>query len=140
MDLAAAGRAIAQRIERKRRAYQSTLYTDMGVLLSRWAMVRLLLRALISPRPAYQLTFKGGQPRPHPAALIVLADLKRFSHFTRGGLVTSPISRMTDPYATAYREGMRDVYIRILMMTGLDGGDIEEQFDVDSQAASEPGE
>lgn len=127
MDLAAARRAIVERIERKRRAYQSTLYTDMGVLLSRWQLIRLLLRALVSPRPAYQLTFKGGQPRPHPAAQIVLADLKRFSRFTRGGLVVSPVSRMADPYATAYREGMRDMYIRILMMTGLDGGEIEDE-------------
>lgn len=126
MDLGHAKRELIARLERKRQAYQSTIYTDMGVLLSRWALIKLCLRALVSPRPAYQLTFKGGQSRPHPAAQVVLADLKRFSRFTRGGLVTSPVSRMTDPYATAYREGMRDMYIRILMMTGLDGGEIED--------------
>lgn len=130
-------RAMIERIERKRRAYQSTMYTDMGVLLSRWAMVRLLLRALISPRPAYQLTFKGGQPRPHPAAQIVLADLRRFSRFTRGGLVRSAVSQMTDPYATAYREGMRDMYIRILQMTGLDGGDPEESHHADDVSTTD---
>lgn len=133
-------RKLVERFERKRRAYQSTIYTDMGVLLSRWQMIRLLLRALVSPAPAYQLMFRGGQPRPHPAAQIVLADLRRFSRFARGGLVTSPVSRMTDPYATAYREGMRDMYIRILMMTGLDGGDAEDESHADASDFSDPTE
>jgi|GEM_PF-1024955 hypothetical protein len=126
MDLGEAKRELIERLERKRQAYRATMFTDMGVLLSRWQLIRLCLRALVSPRPAYQLTFKGAHKVPHPAAQIVLADLKRFSRFTRGGLVISPVTRTADPYATAYREGMRDMYIRILMMTGLDGGDIED--------------
>lgn len=120
--------AFRERLERilgKRRAYSSTLHTDMSVLLSRWQLIRLALRALVSPRPAYRLTF-APTGRPHPAAQIVLADLKRFCKFHAGGLVVSPISRMADPYATAYRDGLRDVYIRILLMAGLDAGNTED--------------
>lgn len=117
-----------ERLERKRLAYQGIVYDDMSVLLSRWAMIKLLVRALFSPRPAYQLMFTQGleMPRPTPAAKIVLADLKRFCQFNRGGLVLSPVSRTSDPYATAYRDGMRDMYLRMLMMAGLDGGDTED--------------
>lgn len=116
-----------ERLERKRLAYQGIVYDDMSVLLSRWALIKLLVRALFSPRPAYQLMFNNGlDPKPSPAARIVLADLKRFSQFSRGGLVISPVTRTSDPYATAYRDGMRDMYLRMLMMAGLDGGDTED--------------
>lgn len=70
-------------------------------------------------RLAYLRTFCGDSQTPHAQAEIVLADLRRFCGIDRGGIVVSPISRMTDPYATAYRAGMRDVYLRIAKFLNL---------------------
>lgn len=88
-------------------------------------------------RRAYQAVFLV-DGRPGPMAAVVLADLKRFCRFNRGGLVVSPVSRMTDPYATAYQNGLRDAYTRVLMMCGLDGGEIEEDFDGRSNTEPKP--
>ena len=47
------------------------------------------------------------------AAKIVLADLRRYCAMDSEGLIVSPVSRVTDPYAVTYRAGRRDVYLRI---------------------------
>lgn len=77
-------------------------------------------------RLAYVRTFMGDGQKPHPEALRVLADLKRFCGINRGGIVVSPVSRMVDSHATAYRAGQRDTYLRIAKFLGLDESDITE--------------
>jgi hypothetical protein len=64
-------------------------------------------------RLAYIRTFCGDSGKPLPEAERVLADLKRFCGINRGGIVVSPVTRNVDPYASIYRAGMRDVYLRI---------------------------
>ncbi len=85
-------------------------------------------------RLAYVRTFLAANGKPHPEALIVLADLARVSGINRGGIVVSPVSRMVDPYATAYRAGMRDVYLRITKFIGLDEA---EELKNDSSSSGE---
>lgn len=67
-------------------------------------------------QPAYAKTFLGVDDKPHPNAQKVLEDLKRYCGVDREGLVVSPVSRVTDPFATVYRAGRRDVYLRIMAM------------------------
>ena len=71
-------------------------------------------------RLAYIRTFCGDDGRPHAEGLRVLADLRRFCGIAKGGIVVSPVSRVTDPYATIYRAALRDVYLRIAGMIDLD--------------------
>ncbi|MES1993148.1 MAG: hypothetical protein V4457_05980 [Pseudomonadota bacterium] len=71
-------------------------------------------------RLAYVHVFLGPNGRPNPEAAIVLADLKRLAGINRGGIVISPITRTVDPYATAYRAGLRDAYLRIMKFTSLE--------------------
>lgn len=80
-------------------------------------------------RIAYLRTLCDGHNKPHPEAAIILADLKRFCGISKGGIVVSPVSRTVDPYASMYRAGMRDVYLRIAQMIGLDETDIRETDD-----------
>jgi hypothetical protein len=87
-------------------------------------------------RAAYQRTFFGDFKKPHPHAAIVLGDLKRFCGVNRGGIVMSPVTRTADPIATAYRAGMRDVYLRIALYLELDETDIKEVTDHDSGSSS----
>lgn len=79
-------------------------------------------------RLAYVQTFLVNG-RPHPNADIVLKDLRRASGIDRGGLVISPISRTVDPYATAYRAGQRDIYLRVMKYLNLDGSQEEPEHD-----------
>lgn len=67
-------------------------------------------------QPAYAKTFLGVDDTPHPNAQKVLEDLRRYCGVDREGLVVSPVSRVTDPYATIYRAGRRDVYLRIMTL------------------------
>lgn len=76
---------------------------------------------------AYQGIFLDGNNRLNPAAQIVLADLKRVAGINKGGIVISPVSRMVDSHATAYRAGQRDMWLRIMKMIGLDEGDNVEE-------------
>lgn len=85
-------------------------------------------------RAAYRHTFLGPDGKPHPEAAVVLNDLKRACGINRGGIVVSPVTRITDPHATMYRAGMRDVYLRIAKYIGLDETDLEEDTHVDDQA------
>lgn len=98
-------------------------------------------RALIQrKRMAYVHTFCGDDGRPHPEAQRVLADLRRFCGINRGGIVVSPVSRVTDPYATIYRAAMRDVYLRIVGYIDIDETNSVEEHDrarPDSHSESE---
>lgn len=76
--------------------------------------------ALLRTKQAYENTFFGERTEPHPEASRVLADLRKFCGILKGGLIVSPKSGMTDPYATAYRAGQRDVYLRIATFLHLD--------------------
>lgn len=69
---------------------------------------------------AYQRTFCGDGTAPHLSGERVLADLRRFAHIDSGGIVVSPVSKVTDPYATCYRAGLRDMYLRIAHHLGID--------------------
>lgn len=69
---------------------------------------------------AYQQTFCGEGTKPHMSGERVLADLRRFAHIDDGGIVVSPVTRTTDPYASCYRAGLRDMYLRIARHLGLD--------------------
>lgn len=85
---------------------------------------------------AYQRTFFGDLRKPHGDACIVLGDLKRFCGINRGGVVVSPVLRMVDSHASAYRAGQRDVYLRIARMLDLDETDIKEVTDHDDSGSS----
>lgn len=89
-------------------------------------MLQAIRERLNRRRLAYLRTFMGANEKLHPNAEIVLADLKRFCGINRGGIVVSPISRTVDPYATAYRAGMRDVYLRVAKFLDLQETDIED--------------
>lgn len=80
-------------------------------------------------RLAYHRTFLGPDGKPGPAQADVLADLKRAAGINKGGIVISPISRTVDPYATAYRAGQRDLYLRIAKFLGLDEASTETDND-----------
>lgn len=84
------------------------------------------LERLRRKKRAYQSLFLGPEGSVNPMGSIVLADLKRLCGIDRGGIVISPISRTVDPYATAYRAGQRDVYLRIVKMLDLDDTAIED--------------
>jgi hypothetical protein len=87
----------------------------------------LIWELLHRKRLAYQRTFLAADGSPGPESDVVLRDLKRFCGINRGGLVVSPISRMTDSHATAYRAGQRDVYLRIVKYLGLDETALEDE-------------
>lgn len=84
---------------------------------------------LLRRRLAYIRTFYGDGSRPHPEAERVLEDLKRFCGINRGGIVVSPVTRSVDPYATHYRAGQRDVYLRIVKFLNLDETEIGDHSD-----------
>lgn len=95
-----------------------------------------LLQIIHRKRLAYANTFRDATGSVSPYGQTVLADLKRYCGINRGGLVISPVSRMADPIATAYRAGQRDVYLRVAKMLGLDETDILEEHDHESDQAS----
>ncbi|HQQ71499.1 MAG TPA: hypothetical protein PLL92_14470 [Alicycliphilus sp.] len=87
------------------------------------------IRRLQRKRVAYSQTFRDGKGELHPNARIVLKDLRRAAGIDKGGIVISPISRMVDPHATAYRAGQRDLYLRVVKMLGLDEAITEDDID-----------
>lgn len=93
------------------------------------------LRMIHRKRLAYLRTFTGSDGKLHPEALVVMKDLKRFCGINRGGLVISPISRMVDPHASAYRAGQRDTYLRIAKFLDLDETELSEV--ISDESASE---
>ena len=68
---------------------------------------------------AYQRTFCGDGVTPHVNGERVLADLRRFCHVDTAGIVVSPVNKQTDPFATCYRAGLRDAYMRIALHLGI---------------------
>lgn len=111
---------------RKHRAYTATFNGKVDFTISRWRMFKLALWCLWSPRAYYQLTFQGGNHRPHPPGEEVLADLRRLAGMDSGGIVNSPVSRSVDPYATCYRAGLRDAYLRIVKFLDLTEAQLKE--------------
>ena len=89
-------------------------------------MIPKLWDRINSRKLAYLRTFMGADGKVAPEPARVLADLKRYCGINRGGIVTSPVTRMVDPLATAYRAGQRDTYLRIIHHLGLDETAIEE--------------
>lgn len=87
-------------------------------------------------RLAYLHTFCGPDGRPLPEAEIVLADLRKFCGIDKGGLVVSPTTRQTDPYATIYRAALRDVYLRIAGFIELDPTSQAKEPDTDERPQS----
>lgn len=85
-------------------------------------------------RAAYRGTFFGDGAGPHLNAEVVLADLRKFAHIDAGGIVVSPITRMTDPHATCYRAGLRDMYLRICAHLGLEEAQV---FNPDQETPDE---
>ena len=74
---------------------------------------------------AYQRTFCGDRDVPHLDAEIVLEDLKKFCGMKRPGIAIARGTGAVDPYASIYQAALRDVYIHI---TGLLGIDITNLF------------
>jgi hypothetical protein len=70
-------------------------------------------------RRAYWSTFLDDKDQLHPNAERFMASFRRFCRVDRGGLVISPVQRMTDPYASAYQNGLRDAYLHIETMLSL---------------------
>lgn len=75
---------------------------------------------LLRKHQAYAQLFLGPDNKRHGNAAVVWDDLKKYCGVDKEGLVVSPVSRMTDPYATAYRAGRRDVFLRIQKYTYYD--------------------
>lgn len=75
---------------------------------------------LLRKHQAYSQLFLGPDDKRHGNAAIVWDDLKKYCGVDKEGLVVSPITRMTDPLATAYRAGRRDVFLRIQKYTYYD--------------------
>lgn len=84
---------------------------------------RDLWQRIFKKRAAYRFTFYGPDGLVHREGEIVLDDLRAFCGVDKPGIVISPVSRVTDPYATAYRAGQRDVYARILKMLNIEDSD-----------------
>lgn len=85
-------------------------------------------------RVAYKNTFCGDGAAPHVSAQTVLADLRKFAHIDHGGLVVSPVTRMTDAHATCYRAGLRDMYLRICAHLGIEEA---QQFQTHEETTDE---
>lgn len=75
---------------------------------------------LLKRHQAYAGLFLGPDDKRHGNAAIVWNDLKKYCGVDKEGLVVSPITKTTDPYATAYRAGRRDVFLRISKYTYFD--------------------
>jgi hypothetical protein len=87
-------------------------------------------------KQAYIATFCGDTSGPHPEALRVLADLKKFCGITAPGIVISPKSGMVDSHATTYRAGQRDVFMRIAGYLGIDERQLFQESTHDRSASS----
>lgn len=107
-------------LEQKHRDYENTFTPRVEIDFRRWSLFKLAVRCLVSPAPAYRLTFNGGLHKPHPPGQRVLEDLRRVARIDQGGLVVSPVTRVVDSHASIYRAGMQDMYLRIVKFIGLD--------------------
>jgi hypothetical protein len=75
---------------------------------------------LLKKHQAYSQLFLGSDNKRHGNAAVVWDDLRKYCGVDKEGLVVSPVTRMTDPLATAYRAGRRDVFLRIQKFTYFD--------------------
>lgn len=87
-------------------------------------------------RLAYQHLFFGATGGVTADAELVLADLRRFCGINKGGIVKNRLTGAVDPYATAYRAGQRDVFLRIAGYLGLDEAQMEEISNVRTTESS----
>jgi len=85
--------------------------------------------AIFAKRDAYRFTFRGPDGLVHREGQQVLDDLRKFCAVDKPGIVVSPVTRVTDPYATAYRAGARDVYARIVKYLNLEDIDNDRSDD-----------
>ena len=86
------------------------------------------IRRLIDRKKlAYRQTFLDANGNTHGNADIVLKDLRRVCGIDKGGIVVSPITRVVDSHATAYRAGQRDTHLRIMKFLGLVGPATEDE-------------
>lgn len=90
-------------------------------------------------RLAYQRIFFGDRSDLLPDAELVLKDLRRFCGINKGGIVKNRLTGVVDPYATAYRAGQRDVFLRIAGYLGLDEAQLEEIGNVQSSGEDSSG-
>lgn len=74
---------------------------------------------LLRKHQAYAGLFLGPDNKRHGNAATVWDDLRKYCGVDKEGLVVSPVTRQTDPYATAYRAGRRDVFLRLQKFTYL---------------------
>lgn len=117
---------MSEALLRKFRAYRAVFTGKVEMPTTGWGLAKLAVRGLFSPRAHYQLTFQGSLNRPHPPGQEVLADLRRLAGMDSGGIVNSPISRSVDPYATCYRAGLRDAYLRIVKFLDMSEAQFKE--------------
>ena len=85
-------------------------------------------------RQAYRRALCGELKIPNADGQVILADLRKFAQIDNGGIVVSPVTRTTDSHATCYRAGLRDMYLRIARMLGLDEADV---FDTTEETPDE---
>jgi hypothetical protein len=69
---------------------------------------------------AYQRTFFGDTDAPHIDGEAVLADLRKQACLGDQGVVINKATGMVDPHATCYRAGLRDMYLRLVGLLGID--------------------
>lgn len=83
---------------------------------------------------AYQRTFNGANNRtPHADGQIVLDDLRKWARIDDGGIIKGGDGHV-DPYASIYRAGLRDMYLRIALHLGLDEATV---FDTSEETGNE---
>jgi hypothetical protein len=76
-------------------------------------MISKLWQRIFKRRQSYRRLSMDADGRAHPAAEVVLADLKRFCRADTSTMGVSPVSRAIDPMAVAMAEGRREVWNRI---------------------------
>lgn len=89
---------------------------------------------LARKRQAYRRALCGDGKTPHLDGQIILEDLRKLAKIDGGGIVVSPTQQMTDPFATCYRAGLRDMYLRVAQMLGLGEAD---RFDTSQESPDE---
>lgn len=78
-----------------------------------------MLDKMTRKHQAYARLFLGPDDRRHGDAAEVWNDLAKFCGDTREGLVVSPVTRQSDPYASAFLAGKQAVFKRIKHYTYL---------------------
>lgn len=91
-----------------------------------------LLDRLLNRRRSYRRLFLADDGEPNEAARVVLADLKKYCRADRPSFTVARDGR-SDPYATAFAEGRRDVWNRIQAQLHLPERVIRELEDVKNE-------